>query len=389
MARQRFTGLVRHSERGISLPLALVALAFGVLLLTPLLSHVSTNLEASQAVDDNLQEQYASDAGVEYGIWKLEHDTGFRDLVEAAGHTGVTVTLPSQVNSLDPVVRVVDAGQELEYALWGNSLSCETNIDWAGTGIVVNGNVHTNSALRVRGESNTFNGAVTYHLTEDVHPTTIFIPPRPDNLLQTYVQEMPIEWHMSDYDNPAAVGTPAHAADGLGQYHYIDGDLDINVPEDLTDGLYYVTGEIHINSNNLTENVTFVARDLILVNGTNLAFTPYCDQLTFFTDLEGATCDQAVLKIVANGNTTLGGVCYAPNGQISMNGEEGSISGSFLGDSIDLRGTDLIINLPPSACEPHCTAYDVLSEAGETSTTARVWRCEGESEVRVLSWWLE
>ena len=113
MDRRRSTGFSLRDELGVSLPLALLGLAFGVLLVAPLLSGVSTNLSASQEVDQNMKIQYSSDAGAEYGIWMLENVAGFMDLVDDSGRSGVTVTLPSAVNALDPVVRVALAAQEL------------------------------------------------------------------------------------------------------------------------------------------------------------------------------------------------------------------------------------------------------------------------------------
>ena len=390
MKERRFARFAWKSEQGVSLALALVALAFGVLLVTPMLSHVSTNLSASRAVEQNMREQYSSDAGAEYGLWKLENVPGFSDQVEAAGRTGITVTLPSRVNSLDPVVRVVKAGQELEYALWGDSTTCNTNIEWTGSGNVVNGDLHTNTGLRLIGQGNILNGAVEYVTDIQVHGSTIYIPPPPHNPVLADVQPIPIEWYMSDYDDPTAVGTPAHTAAQLGHYHHIEGDFDVNTSGTVLHGLYYVTGGIHMNGNDITGNVTFVARGEIMVNGTDIVFTPYCDQLTFFTDLELAVnlrCVQAVISLIGSGNCSIGGVAYAPNGQISVSGS-GTMGGSFLGDSVDLAGSGLTISLPdPLGGYPAgCVAYDVLSEAAECSTLARVVRCGTAFYVR--SWWI-
>lgn len=387
MGRHRFVKLVWRSEQGLSLAMALVALAFGVLLLTPMLSSVSTNLSASRAVEQNMREQYCSDAGAEYGIWKLENDSEFRDQVDAAGRSGVTVTLPSRVNLLDPPVRVVQAAQELDYALWGNSEYCTTNIEWTGSGNVINGNMHTNTGLRIIGEGNTLNGAVEYVTDVQVHGSTIYIPPPPHNPVQTYVGDMPMEWYMSDYDDPTEVGTPAYNADQRGEYHYIEGDLDVNTSGTILNGLYYVTGDIHLIGNNLGGNATFVARGLIKMNGCDNSFTAYCDQLTFFTDFEYAPnlrCVKPVISIIGTGLSSLGGVAYAPNGQISVSGS-GVMTGSFLGDSVDLAGTALTISLPPPIGYPAgCTAYDVLCEAGATSTAVRALYCDGGFEV--ASW---
>jgi len=93
----RFRKRRLFNERGVSLPLALVALAFGVLLVTPMLSSVNTNLTASQAVDQNMKRLYASDAGVEYAIWKLSDDADFRDTLVCST---VVVTAPTTVNGI-------------------------------------------------------------------------------------------------------------------------------------------------------------------------------------------------------------------------------------------------------------------------------------------------
>ena len=390
MDRRRSRGYGLDNEFGVSLPLALVGLAFGVLLIAPLLSGVSTNLSASQRVDENMKIQYSSDAGAEYGIWMLENVTGFMDLVDDSGRSGVTVTLPSRVNALDPVVRVALAAQELRYALWGNSSYCTTNVEWTGEGNVINGNLHTNTGLRLVGFGNTLNGAVEYVTTLQVHGSTIYNPPPPHNPVQTYVQPMPMEWYMSDYDDPTAVGTPAHRAALAGKYHYIDGNLHINTSGEIFDGLYYVTGDIHLNGNNLSGTATFVARGLVEVNGNGNCFVPYCDQLSFFTDFEydgSLRCSKPVMTINGSGGTTLGGVCYAPNGQIAISGS-GIMNGSFLADSVDLAGSDLTINLPPPIGYPAgCKAYDVLSDVGGSSTIARVLYCSGVFDV--LTWWLQ
>ena len=98
-------------------------------------------------------------------------------------------------------------------------------------------------------------------------------------------------------------------------------------------------------------------------------------------------CNKPVLKVNGSGGTTLGGVCYAPNGQIAVSGS-GIMNGSFLGDSVDLAGSELTINLPPPIGYPAgCEAYDVLSDAEGSSTTSRVLYCDGEFSV--MSWWLQ
>ena len=58
-------------EKGQALPIALVVLGLGTLMIAPFLGHVSTNLIGSRIYREVMEEQYAADAGIEFGIWNL------------------------------------------------------------------------------------------------------------------------------------------------------------------------------------------------------------------------------------------------------------------------------------------------------------------------------
>jgi hypothetical protein len=60
-----------NGEKGQALPMAIIALAAGALVISPFLSHASSNLLSSRFYDDAISEQYAADSGVEHGIWSL------------------------------------------------------------------------------------------------------------------------------------------------------------------------------------------------------------------------------------------------------------------------------------------------------------------------------
>ena len=60
-------------ERGKVLVLVLVLLVVGGLLLTPLLGLMGTGLASGQVYEKKASELYAADAGVEAGIWHLQH----------------------------------------------------------------------------------------------------------------------------------------------------------------------------------------------------------------------------------------------------------------------------------------------------------------------------
>jgi len=61
-----------NSQKGQVLPLALVALAIGMLTIAPFLGHAGSSLIGSRIYGQSMSEQYSADAGVEYAIWHLQ-----------------------------------------------------------------------------------------------------------------------------------------------------------------------------------------------------------------------------------------------------------------------------------------------------------------------------
>ncbi len=97
---QRLLGAIHHGEVGRTLPAALWTLALGALIMAALFALVSTSLKASTSAHRNQLEQYSSDAGIEFGIWKLVNDSTFRAQVDASPGTPVAVDPPITVNQL-------------------------------------------------------------------------------------------------------------------------------------------------------------------------------------------------------------------------------------------------------------------------------------------------
>ena len=63
-----------NNQRGQALILVLIALALGSLLIIPTLNYVSTGLLETRLSKQQLFEQYAADAAVEYGLWQLKYN---------------------------------------------------------------------------------------------------------------------------------------------------------------------------------------------------------------------------------------------------------------------------------------------------------------------------
>lgn len=66
----------RSGQRGQALILVLIALALGSLLITPTVGYVSTGLIESRISEEQLLEQYAADAAIEYTLWQLQNNVG-------------------------------------------------------------------------------------------------------------------------------------------------------------------------------------------------------------------------------------------------------------------------------------------------------------------------
>ena len=95
-----------ETESGRSLPAALITLAVGSMLLTPFLSFVSARSLGTRAATETFNEQYASDAGVEFGIWSLLNNPAFRTQVDINAGTAQPLAFPSPINVYTPTVSV-------------------------------------------------------------------------------------------------------------------------------------------------------------------------------------------------------------------------------------------------------------------------------------------
>ncbi len=96
-----------NSQKGQALPLALVALAIGVLTIAPFLSHAGSSLIGSRIYQQSTSEQYSADAGVEYAIWHLQ--SGESEVPE-----GEELELPQfMLNSQSVNVTIDNQGEQI------------------------------------------------------------------------------------------------------------------------------------------------------------------------------------------------------------------------------------------------------------------------------------
>jgi len=371
----------------VSLAFALVVLAFGVLALAPMLSSVGTNLSATRTVDLNMRRQYASDAGAEYAIWRLTHDADFRDILDSS--PTAVITAPTTVNGIVLTATVQLVGGSADYAMFANSESCSPAVKISGSGTTIEGTTHSNNDVKITGSGHHFDGVVEFHTTfKETGSGHTYDPPAPHNPVQAAVKPMPVPFDINDYSDPDVEGTQAWLADQAGEYHHYPDDLSFSGSgETIPTGLYYVEGGVHISGSGHGGTITIVAEEDIQVSGSGHAFTPYSDRLMFFSNeaYTGAVrCNRGVVKISGSGNVSFGGYIYAPTGKIDISGS-GNMTGSFLGDTVEITGSGMCVSAPTSSSTPSAyTPYDVRATADGASIVTRIWFAEGD--VRVKSW---
>jgi hypothetical protein len=64
-------------ERGQALILVLLLLGVGAVLIIPILQMTFTAVKSRQMYGQTIKADYAADAAIEYGMWRLKYETGF------------------------------------------------------------------------------------------------------------------------------------------------------------------------------------------------------------------------------------------------------------------------------------------------------------------------
>jgi hypothetical protein len=97
------------SEKGQALPLVLIAIAIGALVMPSFLNHTGTSLIGSRAYWQEIDAQYAADAGAEHAVWNLRYG-GLGDTLVDVGDN-VTYALGESVNGLPVDVTVIKTAE--------------------------------------------------------------------------------------------------------------------------------------------------------------------------------------------------------------------------------------------------------------------------------------
>ena len=385
----------RRDQRGEALPLALIALAVGAVLMSPLLARLTTGLRATTKVEQTAHDQYASDAGAEYALWTIGHNASLRAALKDSPGTPAEIALPGTVNGTTASVRAVCASTKdrdtdefprLPWALWAQSSTRPSTIEIGGTGHRVNGAAHSNNQFNIAGNGISVHGRVE-HVggLSVVGPGNYFVPGPPDNPTVGAVENSPIVWDIAEFSNPATPGTVAAEAFAQGKYHVHDAPWDVTSSTTVPEGIHYCASSVTFSGSGLSwNNVTIVSTEAITISGSGLAFTPYVEGLSFYSTK--ASSDDV---IAISGSANTGAATYAPNGRISITGSGGTITGAFVGDRIEISGSGATIALADVPMRnpntKRCGVFDVESIAGAIRTAIRATDCDAHG-LRVLAW---
>ncbi len=387
-----------REERGDMLPFALVAVMIGVLLIGPLLVHVSSSHFTTRASGVMMERQYTSDAGAEYGIYRLQTDSALRQALIDTPFVPLPLDWPADegssitVNQQVPVVEVVCLGtlvpctEKLNWVLWAGSDSGNQTIQTTGQGHTIIGNMHSNHNIVISGSGHAINGTITY-VGDYTGPEEF------DRDKVNTIVALPFAWSIADFDLERD-GKYAQAADAEGKYYRHVGNWNCCGPNSvIPPGLYYVTGKATVSGRG--EGVTIVSEDSISVSGSDIYFTPYVDDpvpLVFLVDNSNSS-----KGVDISGSGRIEGVAYAPRGLLSLTGSGGTIYGAFLGAfvkvagegaRIELTDIDIIVDCPPGVDMDAPRWYDVRSTVDGMVTTARLWHGI-DGSWRILSWFVE
>jgi hypothetical protein len=162
----------------------------------------------------------------------------------------------------------------------------------------------------------------------------------------------------------SAGGRYAIIANTNNQYYYYPGDHTIS--GNIQPGLYFAEGDLKVNNVNWdlakTQGVTLVARGKINVNVTSGAGSA-TEPVTYYKALPDGVfafanwnpdnlCASTSAIDIHGSEVYIDGVVLAPNGLISANLSSTWIHGTFLGQQIDLSGSEFHLEWTPSLLPP-------------------------------------
>jgi cytoskeletal protein CcmA (bactofilin family) len=383
----------QQTERGDVLVAALIVMAVGALLLIPLLAHLGSSYRTTQRVEQSLLDQYDSEAGVEYALWKLRTDASFRERLQAGfgsedewfqeildlpegGSYEVTVAQVAVMGSGGGEGSGVTDSRNLPWAIWANRSQAtddqEVYFNGGGSdGHTIYGGVHSNGGIHFQTSKHTVYGPGEYVTAVSAHAADAFTPDPP---VQVSPSDFPIRWYIEDFRPDGELAIQAAAQ---GAYHAYEGDCHFTGNgSELPTGLYYCAGDAHLTGNSMHGVITLAAEGQVKLSSAGQNFTPYlASGLTFFSNRANGQND---IDVTGSGNA--GGTLFAPYGEISVNGSGNVFTGSLYANTVEIIGGEALIQLPQPPVDPSPGGGDGGSGGQAIAVPWAVWTTSTSSQ---------
>ncbi len=169
--------LLKNSESGQTMIMALILLAMGRLLVVPTMSLTSNSLNYQRLVERNTQELYAADSGEQYAMSRLANSPGAfgpEPLPSEVNDRTVNITVENMGNSIYKITStaISDGGSstsiesyvEVKLGLFGNAITV-TNGDLVLQGTTISGDVYAGGEVML--EESSVTGTITANGTEE------------------------------------------------------------------------------------------------------------------------------------------------------------------------------------------------------------------------------
>lgn len=232
------------------------------------------------------------------------------------------------------VSSVVTANEDA-YAVFAIDESCGADgVSVSGSLASFDGTVHANAGVTVSGSSHNFDPAITYTcgFTENGSGHSYSRGSK-----STGARDVPSVVSGLSYNSFGSCDFSFTGNVTLKSKSAVWQDAQKTV---LKDGLYCFSGNVSLSGNDITGNVTLVAKGQIDVSGSNHQLSAYDPSGVLFYS---ASSSGTAIDIAGSGGEWTG-LIYASNGDASISGQGGqNLDGSVIGQNVAISGNGLTI----------------------------------------------
>lgn len=349
--------LAKKGQSGQALIMALILLALGGLVITPLLMQTATNLKYHNMIQQETLRAYSADAGVEYGLCEVfnnpeEYQSAPLDYSYDINNTTVNVTaqyvpsmaaykIVSTATSPDNRSTTIETYVIIEIGLFGNAFACDGNLEVIGCNLTSDSpggcDVYANGNVKLLNSDVDGDVFASGTITLDNSDVSGEITPGAEVLDFPAIDPQPHEdaaKEENDIRNQDV--TYDSGTHEIGPF-YIDGghSLNINNCEVTLEGTLYVTGDVDINNATISGFGDIVAEgDISINNHTFNVDNP--DTLPLIMTIGvGAKID--INNDIGDPGTEA--VVYAPDGEIALTNVD--VYGSVAADMIVVTNAEI------------------------------------------------